>query len=62
VNTAVFARGNIFELNVEAPFTVLPVQHQPKDQPKGGGAPAPITQEGEQESESGEIDQTFEVS
>jgi hypothetical protein len=28
----------------------------------GGGGATPITQEGEQESESGEIDQTFEVS
>ncbi len=26
------------------------------------GAPAPISQEGEQESESGEIDQSFDVS
>ena len=30
-------------------------------QPQGGGA-APITQEGEQESEAGEIDQSFDVS
>ncbi|MCA1739655.1 MAG: hypothetical protein LC740_12750 [Actinobacteria bacterium] len=26
------------------------------------GSPAPVTQEGEQESESGEIDQSFDVS
>ena len=28
----------------------------------GGGGAAPITQEGEQESEAGEIDQSFDVS
>ncbi len=35
---------------------------QPNQQPNQQGVPAPITQEGEQESESGEIDQSFEVS
>jgi uncharacterized repeat protein (TIGR01451 family) len=38
-----------------------PGQQQP-EQPQGGGAPAPITQEGEQDSEAGEIDQSFDVS
>jgi uncharacterized repeat protein (TIGR01451 family) len=69
VNNAVLGSGA--QLNVEAPFTVLPVQDQPQGQPQdqpqdqqpnGGGSPAPITQEGEQESEAGEIDQSFDVS
>ena len=38
----------------------VPGQQQPNQQQEG--SPAPITQEGEQESESGEIDQSFEVS
>ena len=38
----------------EVPPAPVPGQQQ--------GSPAPITQEGEQESESGEIDQSFEVS
>ncbi len=55
VNTATLPTA----LEVEAPFTVVaPVQDQ---QPQGGGA-APITQEGEQDSESGEVDQSFDVS
>jgi hypothetical protein len=41
-------------ITVSVDFTVVGCEEPP--------APAPITQEGEQESESGEIDQTFEVS
>jgi hypothetical protein len=43
----------------EVPPAPDPGQQQPNQQQ---GAPAPITQEFEQESESGDIDQTFEVS
>jgi hypothetical protein len=32
------------------------------DEAGGGGGATPITQEGEQESESGEIDQSFDIS
>ena len=51
--------------------TEIEEQQQPEQQPEqqpgqqpatGGGGAAPITQDGEQESESGEIDQSFEVS
>lgn len=45
-------------------LTPQPNQGQPhnQNQPQRGGAPIPITQEGEQESEAGEIDQSFDVS
>jgi hypothetical protein len=48
------------EITVEGCEEPLPPA-APGQQPGGGGA-APITQEGEQESESGEIEQTFDVS
>jgi fimbrial isopeptide formation D2 family protein len=48
-------------------FTVVGCQVPPTPEPGGQpnqqpGVPSPITQEGEQESEAGEIDQSFEVS
>jgi hypothetical protein len=46
------------EITVECPTPPGPT---PGQQQPGGGA-APITQESEQESEAGEIDQSFEVS
>jgi uncharacterized repeat protein (TIGR01451 family) len=50
-------------LEVEAPFTVVAAPPAQDQQPQGGGgSPAPITQEGEQDSESGEVDQDFDVS
>ena len=43
--------------------TPLPTPgQQPPGQQQQEGAPAPITQEGEQESEAGEIDQSFDIS
>jgi hypothetical protein len=73
-NTAT-ASGTALTVPVNAepllfPFTVEDTEEiivegceePPVQQPVGGGGAAPITQEGEQESESGEIEQTFEVS
>lgn len=57
----VFATFVTVEAAPAPPPPLIPAPGQQPDQQQGG-APAPITQEGEQEAEAGEIDQTFDIS
>jgi hypothetical protein len=52
--------GEIADIPISAFVCSVPVDEAEEAQPSS--APAPVTQEGEQESEAGEIDQTFDVS
>jgi hypothetical protein len=52
--------GGVPDVPLSAFVCSVPVEE--KAQPSSSSSPAPVTQEGDQESESGEIDQSFEVS